>query len=63
MKKLEPELEPNPKPNYRNFLLNLCKEFLNEIASEEKNINEEIMGSYFDYKNPSSLAKDLFQAD
>ena len=63
MKKLEPELEPNPKPNYRKFLLSLCEEFLNEIASEEKNINEEIIGSYFNYLNPSSLAKDLFQAD
>ena len=35
------------------------EEFLKEIENEDKNINEQIFGKYFNYQSTSSLVKEL----
>ena len=35
------------------------EEFLKEIENEDKNINEQIFGEYFNYQSTSSLVKEL----
>ena len=35
---------------------------MNEIIAKEKDINNELFWSYFKYRNPSLLAKDLITA-
>ena len=57
------ETEPKHRKSRLKSLLKSRKEFLNEIVNEEKMINGEIFRNYFNYQNPSFLAKDLFKAD
>ena len=57
------EIEPKHRKSRLKSLLKSRKEFLNEIVNEEKMINGEIFRNYFNYQNPSFLAKDLFKAD
>ena len=39
----------------------MCKEFINEIETDEKYINDEVFWKYFKYQSTSFLAKDLFK--
>ena len=41
--------------------MRLCKEFINEIETDEKCINKEIFWKYFKYQLPLFLLKDLFK--
>ena len=43
--------------------LKLCKESLNKIKSAEKDIDDEILASYFGNPNPSHFVKHLFGAE
>ena len=41
--------------------IRLHKEFINEIETDEKYINDDIFWKYFKYQSPLFLAKDLFK--
>ena len=63
----EPTLEPTPElatgpTKQKKSKLKLRQEFINEIISDEKEINGEIFCNYFKCQNPSFLAKDLIRA-
>ena len=62
-----PTREPTPDlatetTKHKKSILNLQQEFMNEIIAKEKDINNELFWSYFKYRNPSLLAKDLITA-
>ena len=63
----EPTREPTPElatgpTKQKKSKLKLRQEFINEIISDEKEIDGEIFCNYFKYYNPSFLAKDLIRA-
>ena len=63
----EPTREPTPElatgpTKQKKSKLKLRQEFINEIISDEKEINGDIFSNYFKYYNPSFLAKDLIRA-
>ena len=61
MAEKEPEPEPSKaKTKLKKYLLELHKEFINEIKNDEKKINEQIFKEYFFYHTPLFLAKDLY---
>ena len=39
----------------------MCKEFIGEIKTDEKDVNDEIFLKYFKYQSLSFLVKDLFK--
>ena len=51
----EPTKAKKAKTTRKIFSLKLRENFLNEFKNEEKNINEQMFGEYFNYHSPSSL--------
>ena len=59
--------EPTPKlapesTKHKKSKLKLQKEFINEIITDEKVINDQIFQNYFKYENQLLLVKDLIRA-
>ena len=52
----------NQHQEHKKSKLSLQQEFMNEIIANKKDINDEIFWNYFNYQNPSLLAKDLTRA-
>ena len=57
-----PELATEPTKQKKSKLKSQQR-FMNEILTDEKDINHEIFWNYFKYQNPSSLAKFLIRAN
>ena len=51
----------NVKTKSKISLLKLHKQFLSEIATDDKNINKQIFKEYFKYYSRSFLVKDLYK--
>ena len=60
-----PELLKKPKEptKHKNSKLKLQQKIMNEIIDDKKDTNNDIFWKYFQYQNPSFLAKDLIKAN